>query len=69
MEDVELNEGGDRGLKMVGRKQEAKTRIFFLWQWGWVQIRSCGRGSGRAKGVFRREEERDPVRELWERVD
>jgi len=36
----------ERTFKMVAGKQKAKTRIphIFLWQWGWVQIRSCGRG-------------------------
>jgi len=43
MEDVELNEGGE-DFQDGWWKQEEKTRIFFLWQWGWVQIRSCGRG-------------------------
>jgi len=49
---VELNEGGDRTFKMIAGKKMAKTRIFFLWQWGWVQIRNCGRDLGRAKGWF-----------------
>ena len=61
--------GRGEAFKMVVGKQEAKTRIFFLWQWGWVQIRSWGRGSERARGGFRKGGgERDPIRELWERL-
>jgi len=66
----ELNEVGERGSSrwLLERKRQ-KTRIFFLWQWGWVQIRSCGRDSGGIRVVLEGRRESDIVRELWERVD
>ena len=69
MEDVELNEGGEGGpSRWLLERRRQKQGSSSYGSGGWVQIRSCGRDSGGLRGGFRREEERDPVKELWERL-
>ena len=73
MEDVELNEGGDRGedlqdgcWKAEGKNKDSPHLPMAV---GMGPDKELWERFKRAKDGFRGEEGRDPIRELWERFD